>query len=150
MEPVNAKTERNEEIRRRVMAGERLAALAKEYGVSRQRIYQITGRSNWREQHMGARNDDITGRYMAGESATGIAREYGITRQHVYYIVKRSGFDTAKNRTDRDEQIANRFKGGDNVGKIASDFGISPQRVYDIAHGRDLWRREPREMEPVG
>lgn len=133
--------ERNRQIAERISAGETLAGLAREFGLTRERVRQIGRNAGISVRAMKReRNAEIVERIRAGETTAAVARKFGLSTNHVTHICRQSGTsvhamsqerERSKHR-ERDQEIVRRIKTGETQAALAREFGLPPHRVSRI------------------
>ncbi len=131
----DARQERNRQIVKRVAAGEKLAALARDFGLTPERIRQICINAELRLGDLRrVRNREIVRRVAAGEHYTSVAQDIGLSSTYVSTICQSMGFDIRRRHDlkERNRRIVGRVIDGEKRKVIAKDFGLTPEQISVI------------------
>lgn len=145
------------DIARRYLAGEPLASIAADYGVSPQaiswRAHRLTGQrrqvgGHTRRDDLDERTEEIVARYRAGASTYALARRYHCSPTKIGRIV--AGADVPLRPAQPPRKIALAVRGrlldereaGHTVAELAEDYGVCAATVRAaLADARERRRR---------
>ena len=115
---------RNTHILDRLLTGQRLTALAREYGISKQRIHQIV--HNFQHRPPESREYQAYQQYLTMKTTQKAQRKAHQTALH----------EQREIRARRNATIRSLRSGGMTVERLAHQFSLSPQQIYYIlTHG---------------
>ena len=147
--------ERDRQIVKRMAEGEKLAVLAKDIGLSPERIRQICMEAGLRLKDLRKeRNRQIVERVSTGESYTSVAQDFGLSPASVSDICQRMGLGTrdkygrgrkGRDRKERDRKIVKRVAEGEKLAVLAKDIGLSPERIRQICMEAGLRLKDLRK-----
>ena len=155
-EPKTEQIERNEQMAQRRREGASFDMIAKEHGITRQRVSQILRQMGVETDDMkraardkqtsaiNERNTSIADGFRKGASLEQLAANYGLSPSTVRKIINDAGIDLNPDHSNRDARIEERYRQRDTILTIANDVNLSPQRVRNI-----LTQRIPPEERAV-
>ena len=150
-----AKTERNEEIRRKFREGKTAQELADEYGVTRTRVYAILEmkqRDIPRKPRVCVnteRDREICEAFLTGKTTQELGKQYGITAGRIADVLHKNGLSARENSPQaeanrkRREAFIEALKNGNRlVDEVAKEFGYSPNYARVVIFREGISRRK--------
>lgn len=142
-----SQVERNQEIIRAVQSGEILAKIGERYGVTRQRISQISMKAGicrgWhRTVTVPEKWTEVLAQYHAGVPAHSI--DVGCSPKSVYQALVREGIHKqgvpSAQRSSADKDFVRKHYHSRSVAEIAAHLGTTRNAVVGLAHRMGLCR----------